>query len=64
MAVFVILKEQEGLQEPPKDIGIVTEGVEVLYELTLVASACALLLGLKKMAHKVHNPYSILQSLQ
>ncbi|KAE8287211.1 hypothetical protein D5F01_LYC15180 [Larimichthys crocea] len=46
MAVFVIRKEGEGLQEPPADIGIVTEGVEVLHELTSVASACALLLGL------------------
>ncbi|XP_028461691.1 uncharacterized protein LOC114573615 [Perca flavescens] len=46
MAVFVIRKEGEGLQEPPEDIGIVIEGVEVLHELTSVASACALLLGL------------------
>lgn len=48
MAVFVIRKEGEGLQEPPEDIGIVIEGAlhVVLHELTLVASACALLLGL------------------
>uniref|UniRef100_A0A3Q3GTT7 Uncharacterized protein n=1 Tax=Labrus bergylta TaxID=56723 RepID=A0A3Q3GTT7_9LABR len=46
MAVFVIWKEGEGLQEPPADIGIVIEGMEVLHELTSVASACALLLGL------------------
>ena len=46
MAVFVIRKEGEGLLEPPVDIGIVIEGVEVLHELTSVASACALLLGL------------------
>ena len=46
MAVFVIRKEGEGLQQPPEDIGIVIEGVEVLHELTSVASACALLLGL------------------
>ncbi|KAG7220227.1 hypothetical protein INR49_018362 [Caranx melampygus] len=46
MAVFVIQKEGEGLQEPPEDTGIITEGVEVLHELTSVASACALLLGL------------------
>ncbi|KAJ8369572.1 hypothetical protein SKAU_G00096000 [Synaphobranchus kaupii] len=46
MAVFVIRKEGEGLQWPPEDIGIVIEGVEVLHELTSVASACALLLGL------------------
>ncbi|XP_032417683.1 uncharacterized protein LOC116719306 [Xiphophorus hellerii] len=46
MAVFVIRKEGEGLKEPPEDIGIVIEGVEVLQDLTSVASACALLLGL------------------
>ena len=58
MAVFVIWKEEGGLQEPPEDSGIVIEGMEVLYELTLVASACALLLGLKKkMSPKVHNLY-------
>ena len=34
MAVFVIWKEGEGLQEPPEDNGIVTDGVEVLHELT------------------------------
>ena len=33
-------------QEPPEDMGIVIEGVKVLYGLTSVASACALLLGL------------------
>uniref|UniRef100_A0A3B5QX17 Uncharacterized LOC111611868 n=2 Tax=Xiphophorus maculatus TaxID=8083 RepID=A0A3B5QX17_XIPMA len=46
MAMFVIRKEGEGLKEPPEDIGIVIEGVEVLQDLTSVASACALLLGL------------------
>uniref|UniRef100_A0A3Q2C765 Uncharacterized protein n=1 Tax=Cyprinodon variegatus TaxID=28743 RepID=A0A3Q2C765_CYPVA len=46
MAVFVIRKEGEGLKEPPEDIGIVIEGVEVLHDLTSVASACALLMGL------------------
>ncbi|KAI3370896.1 hypothetical protein L3Q82_007405 [Scortum barcoo] len=45
-AVFVIRKEGEGLQEPPADIGIVIEGMEVLHDLTSVASACAHLLGL------------------
>ena len=45
MAVFLIRKEGVGLQEPPEDIGIVIEGVEVLHELTSVASACVLLLG-------------------
>ncbi|XP_027140113.1 methyltransferase-like protein 22 isoform X2 [Larimichthys crocea] len=44
MTVFVIRKEGEGLQEPPADVGIVIEGVEVLHELTSVASARALLL--------------------
>ncbi|KAL6483828.1 hypothetical protein MHYP_G00087000 [Metynnis hypsauchen] len=46
MAVFAIRREGEGLQEPPEDIGIVIEGMEVLHELTSVTSACALLLGL------------------
>lgn len=46
MAVFVICKEGEGLQVPFEDIGIVIEGMEVLNELTSVASVCALLLGL------------------
>uniref|UniRef100_A0A672JNF0 Uncharacterized protein n=1 Tax=Salarias fasciatus TaxID=181472 RepID=A0A672JNF0_SALFA len=46
IAVFVIRKEGDGLQEPPEDIGIVTEGIELLHHLTSVASACALLLGL------------------
>uniref|UniRef100_A0A3Q1CP04 Uncharacterized protein n=1 Tax=Amphiprion ocellaris TaxID=80972 RepID=A0A3Q1CP04_AMPOC len=46
MAVFVIRKEGEGLQEPPEDNGIVIDGTEVLHELTSVASACAMLLGL------------------
>ncbi|KAL7859520.1 hypothetical protein SRHO_G00146670 [Serrasalmus rhombeus] len=45
MAVFAIRREGEGLQEPPEDIGVVTEGVEGLHELTSVASACALLPG-------------------
>ncbi|KAK5621389.1 hypothetical protein CRENBAI_007612 [Crenichthys baileyi] len=46
MAVFVIRKEGEGLKEPPEDIGIVIEGVDGLHDLTSVASAWALLLGL------------------
>ncbi|XP_053351506.1 uncharacterized protein LOC128521020 [Clarias gariepinus] len=46
MGVFVIRKQGEGPQEPPENIGIVIEGVEVLNELNSVASACALLLGL------------------
>lgn len=46
MAVFVIRKEGNGRLEPPEDIGIVIEGVKVLHELTSVASAYALLLGL------------------
>ena len=45
MAVFVIRKDGEGLQEPPEDIGIVIEGVPVLNELNSAASACALLLS-------------------
>ncbi|XP_027900134.1 uncharacterized protein LOC114161178 [Xiphophorus couchianus] len=39
MAMFVIRKEGEGLKEPAEDIGIVIEGVEVLHDLTSVASA-------------------------
>lgn len=39
MAVFVMCKEGEGLQEPPGDIGIIIEGVEVLNGLTSVTSA-------------------------
>ena len=46
VAVFAIPKIGEGLQEPPEDVGIVNEGVEVVHGLTSVASACALLLGL------------------
>lgn len=46
MGVYVIRKEGEGPQEPPEDTGIVIERVVVLNELTSVASACALLLGL------------------
>ena len=46
VAVFVIRKDGEGLQEPPEDIGIVIKGMKVLHGLTSVASACALLLGL------------------
>uniref|UniRef100_A0A3Q2GRN9 Uncharacterized protein n=1 Tax=Cyprinodon variegatus TaxID=28743 RepID=A0A3Q2GRN9_CYPVA len=38
MAVFVIRKEGEGLQEPPPDI-IIIEGVQELNGLTSVASA-------------------------
>ncbi|XP_030595512.1 cadherin-23-like [Archocentrus centrarchus] len=46
MAVFVIRKDGEGLKEAPEDIDIVIEGVQMLHDLTSVASACALLLGL------------------
>ncbi|KAK7916387.1 hypothetical protein WMY93_012148 [Mugilogobius chulae] len=46
MAVFVIHTEVHCLEEPPVDIGVVIEGVEVLNGLSSVASACALLLGL------------------
>ncbi|KAI4901718.1 hypothetical protein NFI96_000203 [Prochilodus magdalenae] len=45
IAVFVIRREGDGLQEPPEDIGLVIEGVTVLRELSSVASACALLLA-------------------
>ncbi|KAE8289517.1 hypothetical protein D5F01_LYC11219 [Larimichthys crocea] len=58
MAVFVIRKEGEGLQDPPADIGIVIEGVEVLHELTSVASACALLLDHAKHPTTNTPPYT------
>ncbi|CAB1455963.1 unnamed protein product [Pleuronectes platessa] len=45
MAIVVIRKLGQGGQEPPEDISIVIEGVEVLSGLNSVASACALLLG-------------------
>ncbi|CAB1440343.1 unnamed protein product [Pleuronectes platessa] len=45
MAVVVIRKLGQGGQEPPEDISIIIEGVEVLSGLNSVASACALLLG-------------------
>ncbi|XP_068999603.1 uncharacterized protein [Embiotoca jacksoni] len=45
MAVFVIREEEDPLQ-PPQDIGIVIEGVEVLNQLPSVAHACAMLFGL------------------
>lgn len=46
MAVLVIRKEGEGPKHPPDDIGVVIKGVEVVNELTSVASACAILLCL------------------
>lgn len=45
MAVFVIREEEDPLQ-PPHDIWVVIEGVEVLDELPSVAHACAMLFGL------------------
>ncbi|XP_074496794.1 uncharacterized protein LOC141770849 isoform X1 [Sebastes fasciatus] len=44
MAVFVIREEEDPLQ-PPHDIGIALEGVEVLNGLPSVAHACAMLFG-------------------
>lgn len=45
--VVFLIQNEEGLQGPPKDIGIIIEGVEVLHFLTPVALvACALLLSL------------------
>ncbi|XP_029302698.1 uncharacterized protein LOC115018037 [Cottoperca gobio] len=68
MAVFVIRKEGEGLQEPPDDIGIVIEGVALLHGLTSVASACALLLGLiyaLNLAYSktLHFTFKVLQKI-
>lgn len=45
MSVFVIREEEDPLQ-PPRDVGVITEGVEVLHELPSVAHGCALLFGL------------------
>lgn len=45
MAVFVIREEVDPLQ-PPHDIGIVIEGVEVLNKLPSLAHGCAMLFGL------------------
>uniref|UniRef100_A0A8D3B9M8 Uncharacterized protein n=1 Tax=Scophthalmus maximus TaxID=52904 RepID=A0A8D3B9M8_SCOMX len=44
--IFLVVVTITTKAEPPDDIGIVIEGVEVLNQLTSVASACALLLGL------------------
>uniref|UniRef100_A0A3Q0SD00 Uncharacterized protein n=1 Tax=Amphilophus citrinellus TaxID=61819 RepID=A0A3Q0SD00_AMPCI len=43
---MAVIQKEEGLQEPPEDTGIILVGVEVLHELTSVASACVFLLGL------------------
>ncbi|XP_067353940.1 uncharacterized protein [Channa argus] len=45
MAVFV-LREKDDLLQPPHEIGIVIEGVEVINELPSVSHACAILFGL------------------
>ncbi|KAJ3605702.1 hypothetical protein NHX12_027746 [Muraenolepis orangiensis] len=44
MAVFVIREEEDPLQ-PPHDIGIIIEGVEVMNQLPSFAHACAMLFG-------------------
>lgn len=45
MAVFVIRDEQDPLN-PPCDIGVVIEGVQVLGNLQSLAHVCAMLFGL------------------
>lgn len=45
MAVFVIKEDKDPLQ-PPHQIGIVIEGVQVLNDLPSVPHACAMLFGL------------------
>ncbi|AWP13800.1 Hypothetical protein SMAX5B_003302, partial [Scophthalmus maximus] len=54
MAGFVILKEGEGLQEPPDDIGIVIEALQKII----------MQLEQHKMSPKVQNLYGKLQSSQ
>lgn len=44
MAIFVF-RDGDALS-PPEDIGLIIDGVEVLSELSSVASACAMLFGL------------------
>lgn len=45
MAVFVIREEEDPLR-PPRDIGVVIEGVQVLTNLQSLAHGCAMLFGL------------------
>lgn len=45
MVVFVFREDEDPLQ-PPHDIVIVIEGVQVLHELRSVPHACAMLFGL------------------
>uniref|UniRef100_A0A8C4TEX5 Uncharacterized protein n=1 Tax=Erpetoichthys calabaricus TaxID=27687 RepID=A0A8C4TEX5_ERPCA len=46
MGILIIQKEGDELFSSLADVGIIIEGVEVMNELSLVASACAILFGL------------------
>ncbi|XP_030008984.1 uncharacterized protein LOC115432239 [Sphaeramia orbicularis] len=46
MEIYVIRHEGAEPTEPPEDVGIIIEGVEVLQDLGDVANGCAVLLGL------------------
>lgn len=46
MEIYVIRHEGAEPTEPPEDVGIIMEGVEVLQDLSDVANGCAVLLGL------------------
>ena len=46
LGIYIIRNEGAELTDPPEDIGIIIEGVEVLGDLGDVATGCAVLLGL------------------
>lgn len=47
LGIYIIKVEGGDATTPPADVGIVIEGVEVLHDLRDVASACALLMGVR-----------------
>ncbi|MGH0121664.1 UNVERIFIED_CONTAM: hypothetical protein FKN15_064333 [Acipenser sinensis] len=53
MGIFVIRKEGAAACEPPEDVSIVIECVEVINDLSSVANACALLIGLIYCMHSI-----------
>lgn len=46
IGIYVAKHEGADVDDPPEDIGIVVEGVQVLQDLKDVANACALLFGI------------------